>query len=577
VVHCYASTTSIGALLFIFTRTKGTLRDQFPECFGKKHLTPIFLHTVLFGAISSFFSSRFLKIFRIFHISLLTLSHEQLSSFEFFSSLQGIGTIIISYFVGKTFLRQIENANLKMQNDNAKLKMDKFSNNLTMKQFNNYSSLLLPFLIATSPGLIQASHFGTFESSLTFLYFLIFYLCLRLLVGVSHGKPLLLYIIAVIIFGIAVSIKVTSLVLFPVLFFIFFIIVCRGGFLTRPRGRVTDPPLRQTFQRGIKLIYLFSLLIFIPIFIFVLSNPFSFDFFKFQISNFKFSSLFSSDFLSTMNYESSVARGTMNVFYTQQFQDTIPIVYQFTKVLPYVLNPVIFIVFLISIISLILLIFHRETIGRASLLIIFFFLIFLPNSLLYVKWTRYIIPSLPYIYIFVFLFLKRFARLSLILPICLISLIFSLFFTSIYSFDTRVEAASWTKTNLKPSSKIISEVYDMGVVPFNEVFNYRQIQLFNFYDLDDKYQDVQELQELRELIKQADVIVLPSRRIIDTRLRLRAQYPNGAWFYTNLLNGNFGFHLAKEFSHPYDRIIPGLSPDESFTVFDHPEVTIFTK
>jgi hypothetical protein len=468
-----------------------------------------------------------------------------------FSALQGIGTIVISYFVGKKIV--------------------------LISKFKFQSSkivLLLPFLVATSPGLIQASHFGTFESSLTFLYFLIFYLCIK--TNIKY------YFLAVIIFGIAVSIKVTSLILFPVLLF--------SLLLINKKSPISPKSL-------ICLIFL----IFVPIAIFILSNPFSINwsFSSNEAMKQWFLSPFSSDFVSSMNYESAVARGTMNVFYTQQFQQTTPIVYQFIKVLPYVLNPMIYLLFIFSLLYFVSVIARREWNERrgnlskkiASLIafarndktellfaIVFFLLIFIPNSILYVKWTRYIIPSLPYIYIFVFLFLIRFTRLSLIIPISLITLVLAVFFTTVYSFDTRIEAAKWAKQNLnQQDAKIISEVYDMGIVPFNEVIHYSQIRLFNFYDLDDKNLDEAELSQLQQMIEEANVVILPSHRIEDTRLRLKNLYPNGYWFYDALTRNQLEFRPKASFSHPYDNIIPGLTPDESFTVFDHPNVKIYSK
>lgn len=245
-------------------------------------------------------------------------------------------------------------------------------------------------------------------------------------------------------------------------------------------------------------------------------------------------------------------------------------------------------------------------------LLFFFLLTFLSGSLMFVKWTHYIIPALPFIYILVFLFLLRLSRfvhpraggdpdllsfdtldsrlrgneqrqtknLLFVILFCLIflsSLSFSLFFTSIYSFDTRIEAAKWAGKNLKPDVKILSEVYDMGIVPFNEVFHYSQIKLFNFYEMDDVFNDAANLAELKNSLNQFNVIVLPSGRITDTRLRLQKLYPNGNWFYKNLFAGNLGFQEVKSFSHSYDQILPGVIPDESFTVFDHPRVTIFVK
>lgn len=460
-----------------------------------------------------------------------------------FSAIQGVGTIIISYFVGRILAK-----NFKLQISNFKL-------------------LLLPFLIATSPGLIQASHFGTSEGSLTFLYFLVFYFCLKAQNDKNH--PLRCFFLAALFFGVSISIKVTSLVLFPVLFFLLLFI-----------NKKSPISLRSLLS--------LIILLFVPVAIFMFSNPFSINWSSFSPTSFQqLLHPFSSDFLSTMNYERGVAEGTMKVFYTQQFQNTLPIIYQFVRILPFVLNPLLFLLFILSL-SFFPFKFLSEA-GRSKsvkikmldlpliLTITFFTIIFLPNSILYVKWTRYIIPSLPYIYILVFLLLLRVSQRYLILLVFIVSLLFAGFFTSVYSSDTRIEASTWAKNNLKPDSRIISEIYDMGIVPFNEVFHYSQIRLFNFYDFDDKTIDEEERANFKQLLEETNVIILPSARISATRLRLKEKYPNGFWFYDSLFNGKLGYRLAADFSHPYDKIIPGLVPDESFTVFDHPQVEIFMK
>jgi hypothetical protein len=499
---------------------------------------------------------------------------------RFFSALQGIGLIFLSYFISKLLIKNYS-AYSKFQILNSR-----------------FYPLLLPFLVATSPGLIQASHFGTFEASLAFLYTLIFYLTLKFL----KNKNFIIWLLICVVFGISISIRVTSVVLLPILLLLLF-----RQFSVRRAGRLPAELEGASLQKKIitSLISLITL-ISLPAIIFFLSNPYSFSFPK-QWSNLPamlrnamqageamkqlFLSPFSRDFLSTMKYESGVALGTMQVFYAQQFNQTTPLVYQFFKVLPFAMNPIIWILFPISLIGLIShlsLSFIKKQFTNPPCreagsaiqqfcLLLFFLLTFLPNSLIFVKWTRYVIPSLPFIYIFIFLFLIKTLKLPLISLIALLSLIFSIVFTSVYSFDTRIIAASWAHKNLKPDVKILSEVYDMGIVPFNEVFPYQNITLFNFYEMDDVFNDAGNLAELKNIVNQFDVIVLPSRRVADTRLRLPELYPNGNWFYKNLCAGNLGFHLVKTFSHPYNNILPPLSPDESFTVFDHPSVAIFVK
>lgn len=429
-----------------------------------------------------------------------------------------------------------------------------------VKNKSSLEPLWLPFFLATSPGLIQAAHFGTFETSLAFLYFLIFYLTAEFL----RQKKFLLLLGVSLIFGVSFAVKISSLALTPIIL----LLMIFHFIFVRPK-HIADIVL-TLFQELIILT--------LPLLIFVTANPFAFIFPKIN-----------PDFFGTITYESNLAMGKVMAFYTEQFLQTPIIWYQLTKVFPFVLNPLILVLFLAAI--FLLFAYSAHLIWKrawkkipVSILLTggFFGITFFSNAILFVKWTRYIIPSLPYVYSAIFLAGRLLNKKKLITKgaagiVLGLSLFFALLFTSVYLSDTRMAAATWAKNNLPKDTKILSEVYDMGIVPFNDNFHYSQIRLFNFYELDDHFADDQNLTDLKNSLSRFDVIVLPSERVSATRLRLSDLYPNGHWFYANLFQEVFGFAKAAQFSHPYDQIIPFFKPDESFTVFDHPKVTIYRK
>ena len=75
-------------------------------------------------------------------------------------------------------------------------------------------------------------------------------------------------------------------------------------------------------------------------------------------------------------------------------------------------------------------------------------------------------------------------------------------------------------------------MYDLGIVPFNTNFE-KNITLFNFYDLET---ETAKQQQLYALIKQSQYVVLPSQRILQTRLSEKARFPKGHLFYQRLLH-----------------------------------------
>jgi hypothetical protein len=112
------------------------------------------------------------------------------------------------------------------------------------------------------------------------------------------------------------------------------------------------------------------------------------------------------EFIGSMNYEGPVANGSLLVFYTQQFIDTIPVVYQFTKVFPYILGTEITI---LSILGLIAILFRlvkslfTRKFSESHIVLLLIIGITLPYAIfhfsLYVKWTRYMIPLIPFMLI----------------------------------------------------------------------------------------------------------------------------------------------------------------------------------
>lgn len=306
--------------------------------------------------------------------------------------------------------------------------------------------------------------------------------------------------------------------------------------------------------------------------VFMITNPFVF--------------IDTSAFLNSMKYESSVALGTLSVFYTGSFFNTIPVLFQFEYILPFLLDPVVTLLTIPSIIYLILLIKKTKNFNL-FLIFLFFTILFFSQVFLFVKWTRYIIPSLPFLYLIISIFfsesknfiknnhLRKTLSFSLIFVCVLYSL--SFFYTNYFKIDTRIEAFKFAKNNIPSNSTILSEVYDMGIVPFNNTF--QNITLFNFYDLDNGSENEM---ELKSLLKQSDYIVLPSQRLVHSRFINKKKFPKGYNFYKSLFDGTLGFR--KIYETPCDIFCkavylgsPAFNVEETTNVFDRPTAFIFKK
>jgi len=421
------------------------------------------------------------------------------------------------------------------------------------------TGLFASFFALTSVGFIQYSHFGTFEMWLTFFSTLLFWVCLQ---KVTHKTILL----AGIIFGTLVAVKISSLILLPIPILILIsqtklprnMIFKLGGLLAI-----------SNFVKNTILIILTSGLVYF------LTNPF-------VITDYD-------SFRGSMDYESSLVIGTLPVFYTGEFFNTTPMLFHFLNIYPFLINPLITILFIVSSIYILFITIKKKNLSY-YLLFSTCYLLFLSQAFFFAKWTRYIVPTLPFIFLIVGIFLSDFLQFLkksslmkyLILTIVILTgILFSIsfFITTFVREDTRIAASEFAAKNIPSQSRILSEVYDMGIVPFNS--SLPNIKLFNFYDLDNNSPESTP-DSLKFNLETSDYIILPSQRLLKTRLLNGDKFPIGNEFYKNLVDGKLNY--KKIYETPCDifcKIVylgdPVFSFEQTANVFDRPQILIFKK
>lgn len=421
------------------------------------------------------------------------------------------------------------------------------------------TGLLASFFAVFSVGFIQFSHFGTFEMWLTFFGLLYFFFCIQLL-----AKQKIIYtILCALLFGILLASKVSSLLLFPI-YLLSLLSACI--YLYRMK--------REKMRFFVfSLMNLLSFLL-ITISVYICTNPFVL--------------LDYQSFRNSINYESSVVLGTLPVFYTGEFYQSVPILFQFTHIFPFLINPLLTIIFIPSFFYICYIALRKKNI-YFYMLVISFFLLFLPQAIFFAKWTRYMLPTLPFMYLIIataFTSLKKniekkYIYIDSLLFICFITLLFSFayFITAFIQEDTRVAAAKWAGNNIPDNANILSEVYDMGIVPFNS--HSSNIVLFNFYDLDNNSVDAT-YENLQNKLHSNQYIILPSQRILKVRLQNKEKFPIGNKFYSQLTTGILGYTKIYEsacdiwcslvyFGNPI------FNFEETANVFDRPIIMIYKK
>lgn len=207
-----------------------------------------------------------------------------------------------------------------------------------------------------------------------------------------------------------------------------------------------------------------------------------------------------------------------------------------------------------------------------------------------VKFMRYFLPLYPFLAIVTALglwfFIKRFKKSKnfILFFYFFLQIVYCLTFLSIYSNShSRVKASEWMNEKINFSSKIAVEHWD-DPLPLRNLNNFSFIQL-NLYDYPD---DERKWKEINEKIAMADYLVLSSNRLSKPLQRLsncsnvKKCYLKTSKYYQNLFNQKLDFDLVKKFRNsPHVPILNWEIDtdyfDESFSVYDHPEVLIFKK
>lgn len=396
-----------------------------------------------------------------------------------------------------------------------------------------YALLFYLFLIFT-PGLIQLSHFGTTESILIFVFSA--NLWLSFLVYDHPFQKKYLFLLSVTS-GIGLATKISALTLtIPFFFSLLFLFIK---------------------HRYFKIVFFQSLLFLsLTFFISILFSPYNL--------------IKSTDFISSIKYEVGIANGSIPVFYTRQFINSIPYIFQIKNIFLYTNGIFIFLFGFIGLATLIYQYFKKRKINHYLLITLFSSLVyFIYQGQLFVKWTRFMSPIFfvpPLLSIF---FIKN-IKIKLI-KYLLIFLAISpgIYFMKTYFFiDTRIQATEWINQNIPEGKSILSESGNVVNLPL--FYSKVNVNNFDFYTLDEN-SDYQE--NLNQLILNSDYIFIPSRRVFKNQNN--SNFPFSQNYYQNLFSGNLKFKEIKNFSNSNSLFLNSENAEETWSVFDNPIVRIY--
>ena len=274
------------------------------------NLNPHFFAYGQFPLYLSFISDQVVKLFSNILPYLSTNNHELITNnylstsfplavfwLRFYSALSSTFTVLLVYLISKFLIH------------------------------NSKFIILAALSAAFSPGLIQAAHFGTTESLLTFFFLASVYLSIRyfdnnikyqsLKKSIIHNSKsgALWAILNSLVIGLALGSKLTGM---------FFFVPPLISLMIKISQRLRKPGKNCVIVLlGYWVIVLFLLVG--SFFFFILSSPYNLA----ELQDFK---------SAVFGYEADVATGRFDAFYTRQFVNTIPILFQIEKIFPYALG-----------------------------------------------------------------------------------------------------------------------------------------------------------------------------------------------------------------------------------------------
>lgn len=447
------------------------------------------------------------------------------------------------------------------------------------KSLTRSAALIAAFLYAVTVLSIQLAHFYTTDSFLVFFLMATIYF----LIDLPYRPQTLATVFGAACFGLALSSKVSAILLIPALAAVFLLL-----FVHRRK-------------QGILLTLTFALT---SLVVFRVAQPYAFSGPSF------FGLLPNPDFVNSLLQLEALSQPGSLYPPSVQWYTTAPLLYPAGNLLLWGLGLPLGVLsgfaILATIIQLVLRLPHsllqikslNQSYFSIFFLTIFTLTVFFYQGVQFVKPMRYFLPMVPPLLIICATFLSVMHRqlvsriyrhgslslqryLDLFFYIFIFTLlIWPLAFMSIYTRPhTRVLASEWIYQNVPPGAKILTEYWDDGLpltLDAQHVSSIYPSQQLSLFDQDTPEKWIKISQQLAD----SDYVIISSGRVYTQIPKLPNRYPVTELYYKLLFNGQLGFSkVAQVTSYP---TFLGISADdhladETFTVYDHPKVMIFKK
>lgn len=431
--------------------------------------------------------------------------------------------------------------------------------------------LLASFFYGFSVLPIQLSRFYAVDTLLTFFIMLTLYLLIKF-----YAKPSLKTVLLIgASLACAFATKISATVLLAS-FVATIILDFALLFIKQPhRPSIWAHHIPAFFK---KLLYYFSATGTVTIVLFFILQPYvALDF---------------QEFAQQTLAQAAMTKDAFTFPYTLQYVGKIPYLYDLMQIFFVGLGPILATICFGGILIRGISIARRKALNfsRAELILLLFFIVyFFIVGKFAIGFMRYMLPLYPILTLFgaLFcyqLFIKINSTKRVVLGILLSTfLIWPISFMTIYAKPfTRYEASLWITKNIPPQSTLAIEHWDDSLPIFNAgAYKYETLPLYEA-DTPAKWESI------NLSLQRSDYIILASNRLYTPLKKLTtcAKLPPGkcyiqtARYYDDLFAEKLGFKKVAEFTSfahiPFTAFeFDDQKFDESFSVYDHPVVTIF--
>lgn len=430
---------------------------------------------------------------------------------------------------------------------------------LTQSLFaNRTASLFAAAFMSLNVFHLQLSRFFAVDIFLTTFCLITLYFSVRL----ARSETWQNYALAAISFGLALATKISAVTLLAPLGIAVLIQARRNSRFLRP-----------------KTLGYASLALLISLVVCIIAQPYA-------VLDFE-------TFLKHTLEQTNMVRGLWRPPYTIQYSGTLPYLYPLTQMWSYTMGPP------LAFLSLAALTFvgirQFKCIRPGELVVLAWIIsVFIAFGGLNVKFPRYFLPIYPALFALAAYALVEFQtyiarawsrRLRLVPSIIILgwSALYCLAFVRIYSVDHSYQLATrWIFQNIPPGSALLGVDWDdklpvhlPGLDPRHYRYEGRPWELPLYAN-----ESQEKLVEISEKLSRGDYLIFPTNRTYGSIPRIPHEYVFTTNFLRLLFAGKLGYELKQTIKATPS--IAGIEfdddeADESFSVYDHPKISIFQK